>query len=756
MSFIEPKSHIKIYRGIESSGKRRPIFATKAAQSAYFQRHLAFDYTPTTHIKYTHTRVRVTLSIGQLLGCNYLSFVNPSFGNKVYYANIVGDPVYINNETTELTYAVDYAQTDMFDVTIEDSYIDREHLSEEDYQKTVDNAYDSTVAEMYTAEPLVSDKDLEDYYAVKETVSNVKWAGKANKDDMVDILAFSPIKSPNNTESEWLYEFLNALMTNGPYDDDNCDDIGYLWGHNLYTMFDASTISLHHGEDLMTYMMSNVTSVGNKTLGLNVSGEYMMQWMKLQSRFSKPYSIIAIGRDHKVNGQTRNNPVAIEEFIERVKSWSGTSELVIALHSVPAYMFFEMFDPDEQGHIFYTVDVPDGTGIHNKKLLRYPYSYIRAVSPCGDIKEYQFEKSDDVNGEMLIGQTPEFKFDLYFDYNATATYSLIPVNYKMEFPNSTVLITGVDWDNMFERLDYNCIPQVPYICDAWITALAATNAEILKSNTVETQNQMIHAKMQLEFDQDTYSLMQSQNNLAGLNDMLSIGQNGLNAVQGMAGSGSESLTYDASGNVTGGYGQTTEGMSAGKATFATLGIMGQALQTGVNAEQRNLAERRMHENMAYNNAQRSLRQNMLDDSAKLSLSNLEENAVYHNFKDTKPAYCCDHYYAQVGTGSYFFNKLMVLDFLVYVVKLRPDIIAKYDAWFSNYGYNSGRFGIPHIMAYLTNAESGKPHFAPSGSMNVTYIKTSGAAVKAPSKTSETFWEAMLDGGIQFIKGEDLD
>ena len=746
--FIEPNSHIKIYRGIESSDKR-PIFATKSNQSAYFQRHLAYDYTPTTNVKYTHTKVRVSLTIPQLLGCNYLSFVNPSFGNKVYYAYIVGDPVYVNNETTELTYAVDYAQTDMFDVTLESCYIDREHLSEEDYQKTVVNAYDTSVTEMYTAEPLVSDKDLEDYAEVKQTFSDVKWSGKEHKDDMYDIICFTPIQAPNVEESQWFNDFMVRIFNqNDEYQDVPFTHGAFLeWTQNKPFYSSGYIPSLNPKENFDPDRDERAWC--NKQLSLDISGEFICQHIEFQTRFIRPYNILAIGRTK--NSAFQNT---LYEFIDHMTIWNAQSA-ILSIHTMPGYMMFEMFKPDEMGHMFYTVDIPDGTVLHNKKLLRYPYSYIRAISPTGDIKEYQFERCEDVVGEMLIGQTPEFKFDAYTDFNATPCYSLVPINYKMEFPNSVVLPTGLDWPNIFERLDFQCIAEVPYTTDAWLTALAAANAEILKSNTVETQNQMLHAKMQLGFDQDAYSLMQSQNNLAGLNDMLSIGQNGVNTAQGLAGSGSESITYGANGNITGGYGQTTEGMSAGKAAFATLGIMGQALQTGVNAEQRNLSERRLHENLAYSNAQRNLRQGMLDESGKLSLEGVKSSEIYHNFKDTKPAYCCDLYHPQVGTGSYFFNDLMVLDFLIYVVKLRPDILAKYDDWFSNYGYNSGRFGVPHIMAYLTNAESGKPHFAPSGGMNVTYIKTTGANVKAPSKTSEAYWEAMLNSGVQFIKGEDL-
>lgn len=103
----------------------------------------------------------------------------------------------------------------------------------------------------------------------------------------------------------------------------------------------------------------------------------------------------------------------------------------------------------------------------------------------------------------------------------------------------------------------------------------------------------------------------------------------------------------------------------------------------------------------------------------------------------------------------YYNHHAFIDFIVTRVKLRDSILQKYDQWFSNYGYASGRYGVPRIAAYIANSATGKPHFAPSGSQNVTYVKTTDAHVIAPNKTSEQFWESMLNGGCQFIKGEEL-
>ena len=213
--FIEPNSHIKIYRNIESSSGRRPIFKTAAAQAAYFASHIAFDYTPTTAVKHQINHVRVGLTVAQLQGCNYLSFVNPSFGNKTYYANIISDPIYINNECTELVYAVDFCQTDMFNVSFEPCYNDREHLTDEDYTKSVADPYDDTIQELFTSEPLSVSKDLEINYTFGDeeddcfTVSSVLDYGEGiDPSRPMDVIAIPHLTAPNTAEEAWFAQWL--------------------------------------------------------------------------------------------------------------------------------------------------------------------------------------------------------------------------------------------------------------------------------------------------------------------------------------------------------------------------------------------------------------------------------------------------------------------------------------------------------------------------------------------------------------------
>ena len=92
--------------------------------------------------------------------CNYISFVNTNFDNKEVYARIL-DYDYVNNETVDIAYGIDYWQTWMFDVTFKDSYIEREHLSETLFNLAETNPYDLRIMEFRTSESLPIAKDIE-------------------------------------------------------------------------------------------------------------------------------------------------------------------------------------------------------------------------------------------------------------------------------------------------------------------------------------------------------------------------------------------------------------------------------------------------------------------------------------------------------------------------------------------------------------------------------------------------------------------
>ena len=168
---IQPGSTITLYSGVDIGTDMQLAFSTQAKQTAYFTSKIKKSYVNCTIVKDKIGSLKVAIKpVGQagtgeitgvdLAESNYMSFVNPSFDNKVIYCYIV-DYRYLNNETAEIMYMIDYWQTWMFDVTFQDMYIDREHLSASDWTKVEANPYRSDVPQMITAEPLPVSKSLE-------------------------------------------------------------------------------------------------------------------------------------------------------------------------------------------------------------------------------------------------------------------------------------------------------------------------------------------------------------------------------------------------------------------------------------------------------------------------------------------------------------------------------------------------------------------------------------------------------------------
>lgn len=705
--FIEPNSHIKIYRGVESSGKRRPIFKTRANQTAYFNSKLVYDYAPTTNVKYTMSKVRVSYSVAQLMGCNYISFINPNFGNKVYYANVIGDPVYVNNDCSELTYAIDYFQTDMFDVTLEPCYNLREQLTDEDYTKSVSNPFDASIAEFWTSEPLPVSKDLEKNYIIdKDQTAECFYAAESiiGRDGNINmtLVAVPHLNPPNAEEETWLQQFVGKIVA-----DESQYGLVYINGDNLSNPQGGFHFSAKILEDLFNDIVPDYGSKINPTYDMFICE-------------TKP---VISSADNYIWGY--------DGLMQHLSLWSNTNgsviNSVIAVHEMPLYMIGAMFMSTEgvgesYSREFINVETPNVSTRHNKKLARFPFSYIRVETPSGDTKEFQFERFD--LGSEYLEKAGTAQFDMNMDYNCQPEFSLIPMWYKnwgryAGIQNYTY--------NFSERIAFQAIPQMPYSTDAFLAGLAAANADILSNRTVEQRAAVMNAwaNNEMNFGQNTVTRMIAERRL---------GRDG-------------SVPYDmptdmasvaGSGSVGGGIG-TVAGIMTGK-----TGLIQQDTAAMI-AQNQNIQNRNMN----------NFRQQMMEDASNLAFSTLESNSVVQNQLLTKELYACDRYVPGSGTGVGYYNDHAFLDFIVTRVSLRDSILALYDQWFSNYGYTSNRFGAPRIMAYLTNSATGKPHFAPSGAHNVTYVQTQDAAVKAPSKTSEQFWEAMLNAGIQFIRGEDL-
>lgn len=106
-----------------------------------------------------------------------------------------------------------------------------------------------------------------------------------------------------------------------------------------------------------------------------------------------------------------------------------------------------------------------------------------------------------------------------------------------------------------------------------------------------------------------------------------------------------------------------------------------------------------------------------------------------------------------GNGSvaslcaYQFNRV---GFYLDVVNVTPSILKKYDKFLDNYGYNTGRLGIPRIAYYIGTAQ-GSADDNPIFVNNKTFVKTLNCHVKAPTAEIAKAIETLMNNGHWFEK-----
>ena len=132
MANFTPEGIIRIGRvPFDNSYKHTMTFADRTAQASFFSsvctQSLSRD-------DYTYVRmgnsIKVPFNSESLFTYNYVMYQNANYGNKWFYAFIVGIN-YINKSTTELVLQLDEMQTWYFDYELTTAWIDREHVNDD-------------------------------------------------------------------------------------------------------------------------------------------------------------------------------------------------------------------------------------------------------------------------------------------------------------------------------------------------------------------------------------------------------------------------------------------------------------------------------------------------------------------------------------------------------------------------------------------------------------------------------------------------
>lgn len=167
MSYPQPTTTVKLCSGInfDNSYKNTLYFSSLSAQTNWFDTMVTTSFSNQTYQRYGLGGIKVHARLDSILSCNYLFFNNTSYENKRYYAFIT-KLEYINEETTLVLYEIDEIQTYMFNWTLKNSFVERQH-------STTDSAGDNIIEENVNLGDYIygscSDLNFTDMYLLIQT-----------------------------------------------------------------------------------------------------------------------------------------------------------------------------------------------------------------------------------------------------------------------------------------------------------------------------------------------------------------------------------------------------------------------------------------------------------------------------------------------------------------------------------------------------------------------------------------------------------
>ena len=127
--YIQPNTTVILLTGVplDESYDHTIKFTSAQAQQTYFMSKQLMRFDQHTYQRKERGTIRVNALADNLYHVNYLMFQNTAFGNKWFYA-FVRSVNYINDQTTEIVYAIDIYQSWLFEMQVGQCFVEREHI----------------------------------------------------------------------------------------------------------------------------------------------------------------------------------------------------------------------------------------------------------------------------------------------------------------------------------------------------------------------------------------------------------------------------------------------------------------------------------------------------------------------------------------------------------------------------------------------------------------------------------------------------
>lgn len=128
MPYIPPNSDVVLCRGvpIESDYRHTLYFDSVAAQNNYFFSKAFKQFHNVSYQRERRNVITLEIPATDVYACNYLLFKNTSYGEKWFFA-FVNSVEYVNDNVTDIYYELDMMQTWMFEYTLSQCMVEREH-----------------------------------------------------------------------------------------------------------------------------------------------------------------------------------------------------------------------------------------------------------------------------------------------------------------------------------------------------------------------------------------------------------------------------------------------------------------------------------------------------------------------------------------------------------------------------------------------------------------------------------------------------
>lgn len=468
MARLTVNSILKLYSNIKASPENNTnvAFPSVAARESYFEKHKVYEKVVQIVKKTGNIRVSLRDIPGATLeSCNYLSFINPNFDNKLYYARITKKD-FRNDGTADVSYAIDWWMTDMFKATYSAMSIEREHMSQADAEKAATNPFSGDILELRTAEKgLGVSEDLEPL--------SYEITTDANSDGLYIMQSImQALNYPAGMQEISMY-----IMMMAPIDFEEIEG-AETYINNLKNMLSTSQYGF--------YVAPNSDDV--------ITGITMMSDRKTwSSKLPNPYYTWGF------TSQLTDKTYGLQPLIDKLTTWNCISS-IIAIYAVPmSFMPFltyagKNFATAEPLKLSVGKTSKNFLGNVSPKLANYPFSYVTITSPSGDVKELRYE-----NFKTVRDGSNKMEFYLLGDICEKPEVGIVPNDYKNTYGTGVVNPYG----NFDEVLLFNQFATVAYISDAWLAQIAALSAQAIDNRT--TQEMYNIGLQQLNVHSGTYN-----------------------------------------------------------------------------------------------------------------------------------------------------------------------------------------------------------------------------------------------------------